>query len=289
MRGVIPARILMEIERRCGRPLSDVFDLVVGTSTGGIIACLIAAGVPMKAALDFYFDAGPRIFPASWWRTVKQALAVKYGNTVLKVELQNAIGDRWLHEAKTKVMVTTLTNRARAEMVKSWHADWADLRLWEAALMTSAAQTYFPQARVGRRDLGYLDGGNVRNNPMVCARDEALRLWHPEPIFLLQVGTGEEENPEKLPDAGAAFWAAKLFSTTTKGDDSFDQYGCDLFAELPLGFTYRKLDVTLGKYPAMDDARQDTLQELVDVTQAMLVREGLALTDICEVLRRKEA
>lgn len=273
MRGVIPARMLAEIERRTGRMIHELFDLVCGTSTGGILACLAAAGVSAVDALRFYHESGPRIFNAGWRKLYSAggAIHTKYGNEVLSRELKASIGLGSIGSAKTRLMVTTLRNDRKAEMVKSWESEWAELQLWEAALMTSAAQTYFPQAEISRSGKveRYLDGGNIRNAPMACAAFEAGRLWWGEPILLVHLGTGRARNPKLLSNGGAIFWAAEIFDCTTNGDDSYDEYFCRGLETFVPGFRYRRFDVDLEHFPAMDDASERTLaglERLVDLS-----------------------
>ena len=67
IRGLIPARVLAEIERRCGRRAAELFDLVAGTSTGAIIACGLTRPDPLAAEeiAEVYVDEGPQIFDRS--------------------------------------------------------------------------------------------------------------------------------------------------------------------------------------------------------------------------------
>lgn len=267
MRGVVPATVLCAIEQHSGKPLHETFDLVCGTSTGGILACLIAAGIPAKQARDFYFKAGPRIFKTSALRKIYSLgslLHTKYPADDLERELKAAIGTGLMSSAQTHLMVTSMTATRRAEMIKSWEPDFAELPMWKAAQMTSSAQTFFPQAEaLGEK---WLDGGNVRNAPMVCALAEALDLWPSEPLRLIHLGTGYNTHPEPLPNGGAAFWAANIFEATTNADDSFDTYICEKMQRVIPGFRFFKLDVPILRFPPMDDASPDTLKDLCGST-----------------------
>ena len=292
MRGVIPARMLVEIERRTGRMVHELFDLVCGTSTGGILACLATAGVPASSALEFYQRSGPRIFNAGWRQIYSAggALHTKYGNEILARELRASIGMGSIGSAKTRLMVTTLRNDRKAGMVKSWEPEWAELQLWEVALMTSAAQTYFPQAEISRAGKveRYLDGGNVRNAPMACAAFEAGRLWWGEPILLVHLGTGRARNPKLLPNGGAIFWAAEIFDCTTNGDDSYDEYFCRGLETFVPGFRYRRFDVDLDRFPAMDDASERTLAGLERLVELSMHTDREPWDELMRYLREEE-
>lgn len=261
MRGVIPAQWLILLESKLG-PVWEWADLVAGTSTGGILALLMGADVSALRAMDFYCMSGPKIFRASALRRLYSGgglLHTKYRSDVLAQELGRSLGPGTLASVKTKLMVTAMTNLRDAVMVKSWLPEWQDLSLVDAALMTSAAQTYFPQSEW--RGVRYLDGGNVRNNPSVCALTESLKLWPGEKLRLIHLGTGHKAQERPLPNGGALGWAAEIFDTLTHGDDSYDDYHCRVLAEV-LPIEYIRADVALDEIPALDDASGDTLRKL---------------------------
>lgn len=268
MRGVGPLKICFEIEKRVGRPLFEIFDLIVGTSTGGIVACLAGAGKTAEESKKFYYDHGPKIFssnPLSKIGSGGGLLGTKYSSDNLINSLQACIGSVQMRDAKTRVMVTAMTDQRKAEMVKSWDSEWENCPLAIAALMTASAQTYFPPACILHQGevVKYLDGGNVRNSPQACAAFEALRLWRDlidlEGLFLLHLGTGKAREPKPLPKGGALSWAPCIFDFTTQADDSYDDYFCRGLSEIIPRFRYERLDFTLQKFPAMDDARASTL------------------------------
>lgn len=290
MRGVIPGEWLVQAETRIGRPMHKVVDLIAGTSTGGILAMLLAAGVSARDAMRFYYDAGPRIFRQGIFRKLYSAggmLHTKYRADDLERELLECIGPGLLRDALVPVMVTALTDHRAAVMVKSWQPEWEELPMATAAQATSSAQTYFPQARVN--GVGYLDGGNVRNNPSVCAMVEAVRLFGiTEPILLIHLGTGIAQNRKPLPNGGAAFWAAEIFDATTNGDDSYDDYQCKILEEVLPGFRYERFDVALPEFPGMDDARKGTLDRLVAAARVALLRvvgDGARFEEVCDLLK----
>src|SRR5262245_37057247 len=84
IKGVFPASFLAELEQNLDRPIGDYFDLIVGTSTGGIIALGLGLGLSAKEVLSFYEDHGPRIFAGRrWWRAVRRLGAAKYDRAPL--------------------------------------------------------------------------------------------------------------------------------------------------------------------------------------------------------------
>ena len=80
IRGIIPSLVLDYLERESGKPISELFDLCVGTSSGGIIALGLAqadaAGAPKYSArdlADFFENSGDKIFERTIWRNIRSA------------------------------------------------------------------------------------------------------------------------------------------------------------------------------------------------------------------------
>lgn len=279
MRGMIPATVCAEIERRAGKPLAQIFDLIGGTSTGGIIAALAAAGVSAKDAMAFYRDRGPVIFRRGLLRGLGTACGVagpKYDGRILARELWNAVGCKKCHEAKTKIILPTVdADEIEAVFIKSWDNFWQDFPLWAAATATASAQTFFPsfscdyQGKARR----YLDGGNHSNNPLASVVFEALRLWPGEEIRVVHIGTGRESNPKPLPDGGLAAWAPLVFGTVSDCQDDLARY---FTADLPR-VRIESFDLNFSRNPDMDDASEKTLTLMHDATRQMIHRNSARL------------
>jgi uncharacterized protein len=120
IRGIIPAVVLAAIEERTGRPACELFDLIAGTSTGGIIA--LGVSVPGKARpgggmsprwsahelVGMYESEGPKIFHRSLLRTIETVdglLAKRYAATGLEAALERYMGDARLSQALTDVLI----------------------------------------------------------------------------------------------------------------------------------------------------------------------------------------
>src|SRR5690554_1646152 len=95
IRGLYSAQLLAVLEKRVSGRLVDYFDMICGTSTGGLIALGLAIGIPASTIADFYFEKGPQIFPARyrWIRLLSQLLGRgKYSNAALKYALTSVLG-----------------------------------------------------------------------------------------------------------------------------------------------------------------------------------------------------
>lgn len=108
IRGLFAAKVLEIWETQLGHPVIDHFDLLMGTSTGGIIALGLAAGMPAKELVSFYERDGAKIFPkygqvAKWLREGLNWVRPKYCEDPLNEALQRRFGSAKLCELKCKV------------------------------------------------------------------------------------------------------------------------------------------------------------------------------------------
>jgi predicted acylesterase/phospholipase RssA len=219
IRGVFTAAILAAIEKDLKVRITDHFDLIAGTSTGGIIAIALGLGLSPGDILEFYREHGPRIFgnslrlrSAQWW------LRRKYNPAALETGLRAVFGERAFGES-TKRLVVPSYNLGEDDVYifRTPHAERLRrdyvVPAWQAALATSAAPTYFPACRAvdGMR---LIDGGVWANNPALVAVVEAHGTLNIplERLRLLSVGTYQAvaRRPRFLDAAGALPWAPKV-------------------------------------------------------------------------------
>ena len=272
MRGVVPARYLVEIERRTGRGIAEIFDLVAGTSTGSILATLCVRPEPPSAADmgRFYYDRGPRIFRRSWLG--RELVSPKYSSTNLSQELRASIGAAPCRQAGARLLIPTVdADASEAIFIKSWEDYWADFPLWAAAAASCSAQTYFPaySRSFHGRTSRFIDGGNHTNNPAASALFEAYRLWPGEHLLVVHLGTGKQTSPRPLPDGGLLRWAPLVFGTTSECQDDCARYFCTHAPRVR--FFY--FDVNIDRFPAMDDASSRTLDLLVEHAEHSIASE----------------
>lgn len=216
IRGAFSAAILAAIEQDLDVRLVDHFDLIAGTSTGGIIAIALGLGLRPADILGFYTEHGPRIFrnplllrSALWW------FWRKYPAAALETGLRTTFGDRAFGESTKRLIVPSYNvGDDDVYIFRTPHAERLrrDYRVpaWKVALATSAAPTYFPTCREVDR-LRLIDGGVWANNPSMVAIIEAVgTLGVPlDRIRLLSIGTYDAvvRRPRLLDRAGAIAWA----------------------------------------------------------------------------------
>src|SRR5215203_5365627 len=187
IRGLIPALVLTELERRAGRRVFEMFDLIAGTSTGGILACALCAPDPLPASelVSLYQDEGPKIFDRSLFQRIKSAeglLDEKYDGDALDRALERFLGHKRLSEARPDLLVpaydTALPGPYFFKTTKARDTpDTDDFPLSVVARATSAAPTYFEPLEAGERAL--LDGGVFAVNPAMSALAEVLKEAEP--------------------------------------------------------------------------------------------------------------
>ncbi|MBK7405198.1 MAG: patatin-like phospholipase family protein [Phycisphaerales bacterium] len=253
-------------------------DLLAGTSTGGIIALGLAAGVPPAELSRLYRDRAKKIFDDTLWDNLVDlgnAIGADYSAKGLTKELRAVFGDRRLSDLPQRVLVPAFDLQADAtpDRPTVWKPKFfhnypgedsdGDELVVDVALRTSAAPTYFPSYQ------GYIDGGVVANNPSMAAVAQALdpragsaRL---EDVVLLSIGTGMESKyikGQKL-DWGWGEWARPLVSLMISGVMGVADHQCRLL----LGDRYRRIDRYLDEPFKLDEKRPERLAWLVE--QAM--------------------
>lgn len=224
IKGIFTAALLAELEQQHlgGDSVADYFDLVVGTSTGGIIALGLAAGVPASDLLSLYLNRGREIFPPRFraLRKVRQCIRAAYDRWPLETILTGALGDRQLRDSRCRLCIPSLDGRYGDVYVfkTPHHPDYrrdGDEPMTKVAAATSAAPTYFKPLQ---RD-GYIfaDGGVWANNPIMIGLVEALSAFSTrrEDIAILSIGCGDAPYTIRRWQTrlgGRIFWADAIFA-----------------------------------------------------------------------------
>lgn len=188
IKGRAPAQFLANLETKLG-PLHEVFDLITGTSTGGIMAIGLGLGLTAASLAGFYEQDGPVIFKrrlAHYFGLLKS----RYDGDVLRGRLDDRYGMSLMRQCKTRVMVTLSDVGTRhARFVKSWKDGFVVCA--DAGRGTSAAPDYFDPATItptGNFEGGtFCDGGLFANNPAVFALVEAINLVQTRAVNLTGV------------------------------------------------------------------------------------------------------
>jgi patatin-like phospholipase/acyl hydrolase len=196
--GLYSAAVVAALEQHTGRPIADQFDLVAGTSVGGIIALGLAAGKPAAEIRDAFLEHGPKIFSAT--RPPRAAVEVaqllarptrpKFGQAALRATIEAIVGaDLTMGDLINRVIVPAVNlTKGKPQVFKTAHhptfmRDWR-LKVVDVALATAAAPTYFPIHRIGGEM--FADGGLYANSPDQLAVHEAEHFLE-QPLNELRV------------------------------------------------------------------------------------------------------
>jgi uncharacterized protein len=202
--GLYTISVLAELERVSGQPIARSFDLIAGTSIGGIVALGLAAEVPASEIKDAFEEDGESIFsknraPQKFAETVndlrKFLFRSKYPGRHLKSTIERILGeDSRMGDLEHRVIVPTVNlSKGAPQLFKTPHhpslkRDYR-IKLSDVGLATSAAPAFFPIAEIG--DTLFADGGLYANSPDALAVHEAEHFLGASraEISLLSVGT----------------------------------------------------------------------------------------------------
>lgn len=184
IKGLFSAQILAKFEEVYDTKISEQFDLICGTSTGGIIALAASANISMSDVVNFYKEKGPKIFAqkrkknlGKLWLKIKQiCYKGKYSNEELRKALAEVFKDKKIYESSNLLCIPafdiiTAMPRVFKRDYKKFTEDNKKTYV-DVALATSAAPTYLPIHNLESSQ--YVDGGVWANNPSLVGLMEFL-------------------------------------------------------------------------------------------------------------------
>lgn len=303
IRGIIPAMVLARIEKLTNRPIARLFDLIAGTSTGGIVALGLTIpkmpGRPLYAAQEFasmFEREGPRIFSRSLLRTLVTSDSLfwkKYSSQGIEQVLLEYFGDSRLSDAVTDILIPSYEIQRRFPFFfKSANArrrrDY-DFPARDIARATSAAPSYFEPMRIptGTNLDNYtlIDGGVFANNPAACALVEAQStLPHSGGFLVVSLGTGSLMQTLRVGRArnwGCLLWAKPLLNAMFDGVSSTVDF--QLRQLMPTGY-YRFQPNLDARNHRLDNTSPANIAALKALADRMIDEKSAELEALCEQL-----
>ena len=233
MRGIYGATLLRYIEDEItnGKNISNYFDMIAGTSTGGIVALGLGLNIPTDRIQNIYRIDGEKIFKQSrcwkflFTKFLTHAFSTLYNKEALEQTLKKEFNNSILGDAVVRLVIPAfMVPKAEIAVFKTDHhpdfkRDWKS-EVWRIAMATSAAPTYFKGHKSG--NVIFLDGGIWANNPIMIAIIDALSNYNItlQQIKILSIGTGNPPFTRTLEKAqkGLFHWRkiieAAIFLTT---------------------------------------------------------------------------
>ncbi len=321
IRGLIPARILQhweeELQVEFGRkvPISECFDIVAGTSTGGIIALGLTykahenSEAPEYYAEDmvkFYQESGKEIFPPSEWEFVKNLInyfTPAFNPQPLETFLENKFKERYLSTISPQVIVPAYEMKSNIpyafDSLEARVKSSQNFKIRDVARATSAAPSFLKAPTIHPEkgeEQTFLDGGIFANDPTLIAIQKAQQRFPKAKKFIVvSLGTGEERPgnlSEKLGDAGQVKWAPYIAdfmmrcnSKTTK--DSISSLQSLYENMIPGGsFSYIHIQPPLDQLQkAMDNTHKVNIDGLIGIARSE-IKENSKISEVTKLLKQ---
>ena len=304
IRGIIPGQVLVEIEKTFGIQVAKDFDLVAGTSTGGILACaflLEHADKPnepkftAEEVVGLYFERGDKIFDVPFFHKVRSVAGVfdeKYPAKGIEGALKDYFGDVWLKDLMRPCVITTYDIENRKGHFFGQHKAQKDpdynFKVRDVARATSAAPTYFECEQVtseAGNSYGLIDGGVFVNNPSLVAYAEGRTIFDMDgseatakDMKILSIGTGH--NRKSYPYSkgrkwGMAEWVQPVIDIMMSGSADVAHYQLEkIYGTIDNPDQYLRVDEDLDPDttaidPDMDCATQENMTRLKEFGQKL--------------------
>lgn len=320
IKGLYSAKILEHFEEKFDCLISDYFDLLSGTSTGGLIALAASLKIPMKEVCFFYETEGPKIFPEYRKNKLLSRLLGrkitegdirqiakrgKFSDIPLKKSLQKIFGEHKIGESNNFLCIPSYTiTEARPWVFKFDHKplepdkfnyeplDRDNKALYtDVALATSAAPTFFPLAEISYYDYKqFIDGGVWANNPTMVSLIEAFDYFvgKGKPFDRLRIlsisslsVTGGKPTGLKR-ERSFLDWKKDLFETSLSGQSYFTDYFMQKITKIS------EVSVEYVRVPTADIAREqeDHIQLDLATPNALNLIKGKG-NDMGELYKKK--
>ena len=329
IRGILPGVILAYLEQQLREKTGNIethlcnyFDLLAGTSTGGILTCMYVTPddenrpkFSAQDAVDLYLKNGSRIFSIPFGRRILNWFGLfeaKYPVANIERILHTYLGEAKLSQALKPCMITAYEIFQRKTVffnqVDTMKGTTNDFLMRDIARSTSAAPTYFKPAEIHSTfgaPLYLVDGGMFANNPSMCAYAEARTLKFSEilnrddkpdypnsgDMVMISIGTGSQGDPypyRKAKKWGVVGWLKPLIDILMSGNSETVHYELNqLFGtfEPSNGGTYFRLEPTVETADSsMDLATPENMKALEEAGKVFITRNAALLDKIVDIL-----
>ena len=326
IRGVGPAQMLVHLDTALKlarkKPVAELFDLMVGTSTGAIVVAALAASThpstqrlaDPREIVKIYTERGGEIFPKSLLTLLPGIFRQKYSSDPIRRILTETFGDLRLRDLRRNFMATFYSMGPGKPRTVFAHGGpnypdtpgsdfYGDILLREAVQASTSAPTYFnptevrdPNGRaISLEDQGSrekwrfiaIDGGVFANTPAVCAYVEARKLFPQEDIVVVSVGCGEAETTyPSVKSWGILEWVSPKEGVPLLKAVSHGQSDSANHQMVNLlGDSHFRFQFSLkGISKELDDASEDNIKRLTDAADLEMTKPG-ALTNVARLVQ----
>ena len=306
LRGLVPLLILKEIEKITGKKIYELFDLIVGTSTGGIVACGLTATKDGKTPLlsidkliELYTTKGSVIFPykENIFTKINSVFNPKFCPDGLDKSLKEYFQDLRLSNTLKPIIVTSYDIRNNEViMIKSRKSNEPGYNslIKDVCRATSAAPTYLPSYEMsfGNKQRTCIDGGVFINNPSLAGVSDVIRNGYGfddldvDDISLLSLGTGiytENIGVKDTKSWGLKDWVKPITDVMSQATSKAVDYECTELLE-----NYLRVQVTIDDKDRSDmsDSRIETVNYLISRVNTQVLGNINRINEIKEFFNR---
>ncbi|XP_054156608.1 calcium-independent phospholipase A2-gamma-like [Oppia nitens] len=310
-RGVLVIEILRELERLSGKPIHQMFDLICGVSTGGIIGMLMGAlQLPVDECEEYYHRFSSHLFKSDFFRGAGRLLwsHAYYDTNVWEKILRDIYRETTLMETRQSdqtphvVAISALMNKPSIEAYlfrnyelpvhtrsMSQYEGSSRYKIWQAVRASAAAPGYFEEMKLDQ--YVHQDGGILINNPTAVAIHEAKLLWPNEDIqFVLSLGSGRSipssyvDNNTIVANTSLKQKLAKLIDSATDTEMVHR-----LMRDLLPADTYLRINPFLSEVGSLDENRPQKLSQMKSDAKLYLRKNEPRVTQaVSELMNRRK-
>jgi len=327
LRGVVPLTVLKKVEELTGKRIHESFDLIAGTSTGGLISCAVSVKNPDKPnqplytlndVMDVYLKRGGEIFPQrnkfqNLIHKGKDLFEPRFKADGLDKVLKDLVKDMRMNDCLTNIMVCAYDlNNNIPLFFKSRDArvnPEQNAKLLDICRATSAGPTYLPSFKMNYPNndedpqRNCIDGGVFVNNPSMASLAEFsknFKKYLPEAVnenyidynkvFVLSIGTGSYTAKVSESDTehkGALYWATRISDIMMRGVNRTTDYE---MIQMMVEGNYLRLSLTIDSYKhaEMSDSSSDTAHYLIDEANKQILNDVSKMNNLKAFLQKGE-
>ena len=278
VRGIIEVILLNYIEQKTGKSIYQLFDMIAGTSIGGIITLMLAIRTPTEQIINFFLgEEAKNIFD----KRFPLIHPYKYNSKKVNSVFVKLFGDKKISDCETDILIPIYNTETRKAVF--FTKEDSNYYLKDIARATSAAPTYFEPHHF--ENITAWDGGIFANNPSMCAYTEAKKKGY-DNLFIINIGTGTFTQPLRYNDIKNNY-PVQIIEPLL--DSIFDGINDTIEHELKylIEDNYYRFQIKLPKEnAAMDDASDKNLVKLIDLAKKAIDKQWSSqLLKVCAELQ----
>ncbi len=325
LRGVVPLTILKKVEELTGKKIHESFDLITGTSTGGLLSCALTLKNPIKPnenlysldqIMDVYVKRGEEIFPqrtkaGEFLHKGTDLFKPKFSDDGIDKVLKDLVKDYRMNDCLNDIMVCAydLNNNLplffKSRAAKSSPSQNA--LLYDICRATSAGPTYLPSFGMNYPNnteeifRNCIDGGVFVNNPSMAALSEFSNHFHEylpesinepdidyEKVFVLSIGTGTYANKVSesgTKNKGELFWVTRIVEIMMRGVNMTTHYE---MKEMMEEGNYARFTIAIDseEHSDMSDSSAETTQYLINATKDQIINKPEKMDELSAFLKK---